>query len=93
MRVQEPVSIPEAICGMMNAAYEWTLDGKTAHIPKPPKKPTRLSVKVPLPGEAVTVKVVMNLCRECAGITGIEDGRKAYCPYCGGELMEMEGEG
>jgi hypothetical protein len=78
---------------MTNEMYRFLFetDAKTAHIPKIQVKTKRISIQVPVPGEEIPVTIVMQQCRECAGITGIEDGRKAFCPYCRGELMVMEG--
>ena len=92
MNAQGPPSILEAYCGMLNKAEEWIFDAKTAHIPQPPKNPRKLVVKVPVPGEAIQAIVIFHHCRSCTLICGMEDGWEGPCPYCGGELMQMEGE-
>jgi hypothetical protein len=80
---------------MTNEMYGFLfgMDAKTAHIPKIPVKPKRISIKVPIPGEEIPVSVVFHSCRSCGLVSGIEEGTKAHCPYdgCGGELMFMEG--
>jgi hypothetical protein len=81
---------------MTNEMYRFLFetDAKTAHIPRPPKNPKRIEVKVPVPGEAIEVTVVMRQCGGCGMVSGIEDGARANCPYCGscGKLVVMEGE-
>jgi hypothetical protein len=78
---------------MTNEMYRFLfeMDAKTAHIPRPPKNPKRIDVKVPVPGEEIPVTIVMHQCRECSLICGLEEDAFSYCPYCGEELMVMEG--
>ena len=94
MNAQGPPSLLEAYCGLMNKAEEWIFDAKTAHIPKQSHYHSRMSIKVPIPGEEIPIKIAFHTCRSCGLVAGIEDGTKAHCPYdgCGGELMQMEGE-
>jgi DNA-directed RNA polymerase subunit RPC12/RpoP len=79
---------------MTNEMYRFLFetDAKTAHIPRPPKNPKRMTVKVPLQGDPIPVILDIYQCRSCGSLCGLEQGSKTHCPYCQGELMVMEGE-